>query len=79
MDLTNGLSGPRSGLDGPHPLDGERDRLLRALVAQHDGCWIWPGRRRRGSVARNRERDGLAHEGEREGLRWALVVQRGGR
>lgn len=30
----------------PHP--GECDRLMRALIAQHDGCLIWPGRTRKG-------------------------------
>lgn len=26
----------------------EQERLLRALVANGDGCWLWPGRARKG-------------------------------
>lgn len=26
----------------------ERERLVRALVVQRDGCWMWPGRTRKG-------------------------------
>lgn len=31
-----------------HPHPGEQERLVRALVARPDGCWVWPGRTRKG-------------------------------